>query len=62
MKKKYITPKIETTMCLLEDFIAATGGSGTGQTQDGKGTDITTDENAENAKSKWHTTWDTWED
>lgn len=61
MKKKYITPKMETTMCLLEDFIAATGGSGSA-TVDGDNQGITTDESAEHEKSKWHTAWDTWED
>lgn len=61
MKKKYITPKMETTMCLLEDFIAATGGNGDA-TVDGDKQGITTETDAGYSKSKWHTAWDTWED
>ncbi len=29
MKKTYTTPKTEITLCLVEDFIAASDGSGT---------------------------------
>lgn len=61
MKKKYITPKMETTMCLLEDFIAATVGGGDSNVGGGGNQDITTETDAEHSKSKWHTAWDTWE-
>lgn len=61
MKKKYITPKVETTMCLVEDFIAATGQGAETETPDGKH-DTTTDTNADGQKSKQYNAWDTWED
>lgn len=61
MKKKYITPKVETTMCLVEDFIAATGQGASQTTPSGSGS-IDQQTDASGQKSKQYNAWDTWED
>ncbi len=61
MKKTYTTPKTETTLCLVEDFIAATNGGGTSEIggEDRKETDSTEDGDQ---KAKQHSAWDTWDE
>lgn len=61
MKKKYITPKTETTLCLVEDFIAATNGSGTSQTGSDGGQDIDNSEHIDQ-KAKQYSAWDNWDE
>ena len=61
MKKKYITPKVETTMCLVEDFIAATQQGGSQVTPSGSSS-ISPEKDGSGSKSKQYNAWDTWED
>ena len=62
MKKKYVTPKLEKIQCMSEGFMAGSGSkSGSQQTPAGNNS-LQSEENAAGQKSKWHDTWDTWED
>ena len=61
MKKTYTTPKTETTLCLVEDFIAATNGSGTSQTGSDGGKDIDKSEDIDQ-KAKQYSAWDNWDE
>ncbi len=60
MKKTYITPKTETTLCLVEDFIAATNGGGTTEIGDGKSDTGSTGDG--NQKAKQYSAWDNWDE
>lgn len=61
MKKTYTTPKTETTLCLVEDFIAATNGSGTSQTGSDGDKKIDKSENIDQ-KAKQYNAWDNWDE
>lgn len=61
MKKTYTTPKTETTLCLVEDFIAATNGGGESQIGGDKKEGTSTTEEGDQ-KAKQHSAWDTWDE
>lgn len=61
MKKTYTTPKTETTLCLVEDFIAATNGGGESQIGGDKKDGTSTTEEGDQ-KAKQHSAWDTWDE
>ena len=63
MKKKYVTPNMEKIQCLSQSFMAGSPGDQSAESQHGtnNGSVIQTDD-AGGQKSKWHDTWDTWED
>lgn len=61
MKKKYVTPNMEKIQCLSQSFMAGSGQSGDSEHGPNKNS-ITQTDDATNQKSKWHDTWDTWED
>ncbi len=61
MKKKYITPHVETTMCLVEDFIAATGQGASQTTPAGQGS-IDSGSDASSQKSKQYSAWESWDE